>query len=223
MVNDKADWVAVFRQHFKNKSIYAAQPNKYGNSNMKILGIKNWRLNVALIVFFSLSGCATYPDWLSASGASRQQIEEKRDTGRIEGIRVVDVNDTVARKIAKGKKLGQFADLFPSTASNNYLIGPGDIIEVSIWEAQPAMLFSAPVLASTNTSSTSNSVTLPAQMVVSDGTITIPFAGRVAVKGKTTEKLRPTLSSISKARRTNPRCWFASPRTTPRTSPSLAK
>jgi len=56
MVNDKADWVAVFRQHFKNKSIYAAQPNKYGNSNMKILGIKNWRLNVALIVFFLFLG-----------------------------------------------------------------------------------------------------------------------------------------------------------------------
>jgi len=116
----------------------------------------------------------------------------------------VDVNDTVARKIAKGKKLGQFADLFPSTASNNYLIGPGDIIEVSIWEAQPAMLFSAPVLASTNTSSTSNSVTLPAQMVVSDGTITIPFAGRVAVKGKTTEKIEADIVKHLKGKANQP-------------------
>ena len=79
------------------------------------------------------------PDWLSASGPSREQVQEKRETGRIEGIQLIDVKDALARNLAKSKKLGQFIDVFPSNGSNNYLIGPGDIIEVSVWEAPPAM------------------------------------------------------------------------------------
>src|SRR5687768_14192780 len=103
------------------------------------MNIKNsfYKISRFLAAFFSalaLSGCATLPDWVSASGASREQVQE-RDTGRIEGIELIDVNDALARKLSAAKKLGQLADIFPSSATNNYLIGPGDIIEVSVWEA----------------------------------------------------------------------------------------
>ena len=133
----------------------------------------------------ALSGCATFPDWLSASGPSRGQVQEKRDTGRIEGIHLIDVDDALARTLAKKKKLGQFTDVFPSNGSNNYLIGPGDIIEVSVWEAPPAMLFGSVVLDPKAGPTTTRVVTFPEQMVTPDGMITIPFAGRVSVKGRT--------------------------------------
>lgn len=136
-----------------------------------------------------LSGCATFPDWLSASGASREQVREKRDTGRIEGIQLVDVNDALARRLAESKKLGQFIDVFPSNGTNNYLIGPGDIIEVSVWEAPPAMLFGAVVLDPKAGATTTRVVTFPEQMVTPDGMITMPFAGRVPVKGRTTQEI----------------------------------
>jgi len=140
---------------------------KNGVLSMHIYSLVNkWRLSktyLFAIAISSLSGCATYPDWLSASGASRQQIEKVGDAGRIEGVRVVDVNDTVTKRLAKNKKAGRFSDLFPSMASNNYLIGPGDIIEVTIWEASPAMLFSVFTPTSTMTAGTSNGVTLPPQ------------------------------------------------------------
>src|SRR5690554_3842399 len=89
---------------------------------------------ICLMLVFSLSGCATFPDWLSASGPSREQVQEKRDTGRIEGVQLIEVNDGLARNLAKSKRLGQFTDVFTNSGSNNYLIGPGDIIEVSVWE-----------------------------------------------------------------------------------------
>lgn len=152
--------------------------------------IKRGRLaTIALIVAFSLSGCATFPGWLSASGASREQVLEERDTARIEGIQLVDVNDALARKLAKSKRLGRFADVFASAAARSHLIGPGDVIEVSIWEAPPAMLFGAIVLDSKSGPTTTQAVTLPAQMVMRDGMITVPFAGRVSVAGRTTQEI----------------------------------
>lgn len=129
------------------------------------------------------------PDWFSASGASREQVQEKRDTGRIEGIQLVDVNDALARKLAESKKLGQFVDVFPTNGTNNYLIGPGDIIEVSVWETPPAMLFGAVVLDPNAGLTTTRVVTFPEQMVTPDGKITMPFAGRVPVKGRTTQEI----------------------------------
>lgn len=142
-----------------------------------------------LLAALSLSGCGTFPGWLSASGASREQVQEKHDTGRIEGIQLVDVNDALARKLADSKKLGQFVDVFPSNGTNNYLIGPGDIIEVSVWEAPPAMLFGGVVLDPKAGPTTTRVVTFPEQMVTPDGKITMPFAGRVPVKGRTTQEI----------------------------------
>lgn len=143
----------------------------------------------ALLLVLSLSGCATMPDWFSAAGPSREQVQEKRDTGRIEGIHLVDVNDAVARTLAQSKKLGQFVDVFPTNGTNNYLIGPGDIIEVSVWEAPPAMLFGPVVLEPKAGPTTTRAVTFPEQMVTADGKITMPFAGLVPVRGRTTQEI----------------------------------
>ena len=147
-----------------------------------------WQV-IGLALMLSLSGCATFPDWLSGAGASREQVQKKRDTGRIEGIQLVDVNDALARKLAESKKLGQFADVFPSNGTNNYLIGPGDIVEVSVWEAPPAMLFGAMVMDPKVGPTTTSVVTLPQQMVTPDGAMTIPFAGRVPVTRRSTQQI----------------------------------
>jgi len=141
------------------------------------------------MVLLLLSGCATMPGWISSSGASRQQVQEKRESGRIEGIQLVDVNDALARKLADSKKLGRFDDIFTASGANNYLVGPGDILEVSVWETPPAMLFGAGIPDPGAVSMTSHSVSLPGQMVNYDGMITMPFAGRIAVKGRTTQEI----------------------------------
>lgn len=157
---------------------------------MKTSGL-NWSLLQAIGVFtiMTLSGCATFPDWLSASGASREQVQTKRDTGRIEGIRLIDVNDALARKLNEAKKLGKFSEVFRSGGSSHYQIGPGDIIEVSLWETPPAMLFGSVALDPKAGAAVTHVVTSPEQMVMSDGTINMPFAGRVPVTGRTTQEI----------------------------------
>jgi len=141
------------------------------------------------VLFFGLSGCATMPGWISSSGASRQQVQERRDTGRIEGIQLVDVNDSMARRLAEAKKLGRFDAIFSESGIDTHLVGPGDVIEISVWETPPAMLFGAGLFNPLDGTMTSQAVTLPGQMVNFDGMITMPFAGRVPVKGRTTQEI----------------------------------
>jgi polysaccharide biosynthesis/export protein len=162
---------------------------------------------VCLPVVLTLSACGTYPEWLPTSGASRQQIQEQTTASTVEGIQLVDVNDALARKLAQSKRLGQFSDAFQGTSVNNYVIGPGDVIAVTIWEAPPAMLFgtlSPASLGSSQGPSAANGVTLPAQMVSSDGTIAIPFANRIKVSGRTTEQIEASVVSHLKGKANQP-------------------
>ncbi len=153
---------------------------------------------LTLISLIFLSGCT-----LSNVGPSRDEIVNTRDTGRLQGIQMVDVNDALARKLAESKQHGKFADLFPSQGTNNYLIGPGDIVEVTIWEAPPAMLFGD--RSSTTTTGTSTaSVTLPQQMVASDGSIIIPFVGRVVLQGSTTKAIEAEIVKHLKGKANQP-------------------
>jgi len=142
-----------------------------------------WLKALALILLISLSGCA-----LSNSGPSRSEILDSSDSERLNGIQIVDVNDKVVNTLVESEQQGKFDDLFPGHGSNKYGIGPGDLIEITIWEAPPAMLFggrNATTIGATSTSS----VTLPPQIVDSDGSIVIPFAGRVIVKGHTLKEI----------------------------------
>ncbi len=167
-----------------------------GNQHMKWLGrfltISMSQAGIAAVL--AVSGCATQPGWISSSGASREQVQQEHRSGRIEGIELIDVNDTLARKLSAGKRLGDFADFFPTSSSNNYLIGPGDIIEISVWEAPPAMLFGAVVLDPKSGPTTTRVVTFPEQMVTPAGTITMPFAGRVPVRGRTTQEIEDDIA-----------------------------
>ncbi|WP_244816433.1 polysaccharide biosynthesis/export family protein [Caballeronia sp. Lep1P3] len=118
----------------------------------------------------------------------------------------MDVNDVLARGLAKAKQLGRFSNTFASKTTNTYEIGPGDVIEVTIWETPPAMLFgsAAPVSLPSLGSGGSTSVTLPTQMVAADGTVTIPFAGRVNVAGRTAEQIEGTIVSHLKGKANQP-------------------
>jgi len=155
---------------------------------MSLRTMKEGRLRIlALLALISLSGCA-----LSNSGPSRTEIMGSGDAERIEGIQVVDVNDNVVKKLSESNQQGKFAELFPSQGFNNSLIGPGDSIEVTIWEAPPAMLFGGRNATSVGATST-NSVTLPPQMVAADGSITIPFVGRLALQGHTPQEIEAVI------------------------------
>jgi polysaccharide biosynthesis/export protein len=62
-------------------------------------------------------------------------------------------------------------------------IGVGDAVSVTIWEAAAGGLFGGQKAGETATGATS--VTLPTQLVGQDGAISVPYAGRIPVAGRT--------------------------------------
>lgn len=152
---------------------------------------------ICLCLILCISACGTYPNWISASGPSREQIIDNPENDRMPGILLLDVDDRLARKLADSKKLDQFDQVFPNGSANNYFIGPGDILEVSLWEAPPAMLFGGAMQFDANTGvTTTGAVTFPSQMVGADGTINMPFAGRVRVRGKSTSDIEREIARL---------------------------
>ncbi|WP_256326366.1 polysaccharide biosynthesis/export family protein [Sphingomonas sp. NFR15] len=70
-------------------------------------------------------------------------------------------------------------------------VGKGDVLDIAIWEAPPAVLFGAmaadPRLSSSG--ATARGTSLPEQMVDSDGRIVVPFVGSVQAAGRTPQDI----------------------------------
>ncbi len=140
-----------------------------------------------------LSGCATPPDWLPSSGPSRKQVEQP--VQRADSlVRLIDVDDAVARRLLESAQQQRFSQLLASSGARGYAVGPGDVLEVSIWEAPPAALFGAAAVDSRMGMTSTRASALPEQMVAADGSINVPFAGAVPVAGKSPQQIEREIS-----------------------------
>lgn len=134
-----------------------------------------------------LPGCSTFPSWLPSSGPSLAQVAEQKE---IESpIPVLEVSDVTARQVMAALRMDSFAQSLASSAPPAYLVGPGDALEVSLWEAPPAVLFGAATVDPRAGLTSTRQTTLPEQIVSVDGIINVPFAGAVRVAGKTPQQI----------------------------------
>jgi polysaccharide biosynthesis/export protein len=146
-----------------------------------------WVLCLAAVAVFS--GCATISAWLPSHGPSRDQVVEAKNTPSDLPIHVVDVTDVVVRRIIGNQKRRLFSETLGSTAPVGYIVGPGDTLVVSVWEAPPAALFGSTALDPLAGGATSHETVFPEQMVNLEGTINIPFAGMVPAAGKSLQQI----------------------------------
>ena len=138
-----------------------------------------------------LGGCSTYPGWMPHSGPSRQQVREDRPAA----IQLVDVDDRVARSLLANRKRVLFSESFPAGPRPSFVVGPGDVIEVSIWEAPPAALFGASIAVDARSGPITTRVTsFPEQMVDAEGLVNIPFAGAVPVTGRAPQQIEAEIA-----------------------------
>jgi polysaccharide export outer membrane protein len=144
---------------------------------------------VCLVAGAVLSGCATYPGWLPSSGPSREQVREAHDTPSNLPIQVVDVTDAVARQVLGNQKRSLFSETLGNSAPVGYVVGPGDVVVVSVWESPPAALFGTTVLDPRAGAAATHETAFPEQMVSREGTINIPFAGTVQAAGKSPQQI----------------------------------
>jgi polysaccharide export outer membrane protein len=128
-----------------------------------------------------MCGCAGF---LPGIGPSRGQIETSKPSPNAAAIQVIDVDDALTRRLLAQRTSRLFSETLGNKRIVSRTVGPGDMLEVSIWEAAPATLFSTAPL-NANVIATSRSTTLPEQPIDDDGFIMVPFAGRVPAAGKT--------------------------------------
>lgn len=151
-----------------------------------------------------VTGCASYPNWLPSSGPSREEVQESGDNRRLSGIQVVDVDSTIAHRLFAKRKQSLFSESFGVSDKPGYMIGAGDVIEVSVWEAPPAMLFGAAVTDPRTGPSTTRVTTFPEQMVSGGGRINMPFAGHILVAGRTPPEIESEIAQRLKDKANQP-------------------
>ena len=126
-----------------------------------------------------LAGCATLP----TAGPTVRQVFDQAVTDGQRHFDLVEVdNHVVATLLAQPTE--SFRSKFQKYGKPpGPTIGIGDTVSVSIWEAAGGGLFSAP--ATTGAGGGGSRTEIPDQVVTPDGAISVPFAGRIAVAGRT--------------------------------------
>jgi len=147
-----------------------------------------------LILIASLGACST----LGASGPTTQAIDHaSRSSVAQAPIRVVDVTDAVARRVLALDDRTPFSTAIGSAPLRQTVIGRGDVLDVTIWEAPPPALFggnvsfgasdTATVIGSAHSQGQNTSI--PAMVVDANGDIRVPFAGVINAAGRTPQQV----------------------------------
>jgi polysaccharide biosynthesis/export protein len=159
---------------------------------------------VAPMALLALGGCSALYGTLPTSGPSVKQVEQSSATLNASGIQLVDVTDAVARKVVASQKQSLFSEVFGTAVQPGYVVGAGDVIEVSVWEAPPAALFGSGALDPRSGPSTTRVTALPEQMVNSDGIINVPFAGPVNAAGRSPQQIEKDIVQRLKGKANQP-------------------
>lgn len=158
----------------------------------------------SLLALLAISGCSSLYSTLPTSGPSARQVKESTVGFNSSGIQLVDVTDAVARRVLASQKLSLFSEIFGSSAQPGYVVGAGDVIEVSVWEAPPAALFGSGALDPRSGPATTRVTALPEQMVNSDGIINVPFAGLVNATGRSPQQIEKDITQRLKGKANQP-------------------
>jgi polysaccharide export outer membrane protein len=146
----------------------------------------------------ALSGCTAI---LPTIGPSRHAIENAKPVPGAAAIQIVTIDDAVTRRLLAQRATRLFSETLGNARIASRTVGPGDTLEVSIWEAAPATLFgTAPTSFGTGTGvsnaiATSHATTLPEQPVDDEGYILVPFAGRIQASGRTLRQIESEITN----------------------------
>lgn len=141
---------------------------------------------LSMSVLMMLSGCNSF----GGSGPSTARVTRTtRPVPGAEQIALVQLDAVAVARLDEARTLRNFAEVYGDAATDPTIIGAGDAIDITLWESPPAVLFGAGAGAGLAGVGTSQTLSLPLQMVGSDGRITIPFAGSLPVAGRTTREV----------------------------------
>lgn len=143
------------------------------------------KFGVVVAVSAVLAGCSNLP----AGGPSTADVVEQAAVGNVWRYEILDISPFVLDILAHRVPESLLATFGDYRASVDPRIGIGDTVSVTIWEAAAGGLFSAPLLTD-RFSTGSKSATIPEQAVGRDGSISVPYAGRIRVVGQSIQQVQ---------------------------------
>ena len=147
-----------------------------------------------LIFVFALAAALPACSTLGSSGPSASTVlRAKNQQVDQAAIQVIDVDPAIAQRVMLSTRRPPFSELFGEGFAIGTVVGPGDALDVTLWEAPPAVLFGTIAADNRMTGTASlpvgRDIQLPQQVVDSTGRITVPFAGSVRAAGRTTQEI----------------------------------
>lgn len=155
---------------------------------------------VAAALAALLAGCTS----LGAAGPSAGQVK------RIEGqdyagkkIALIDLDPQTRQRVGAFEQSRSLAERLGEGDVGPWLIGPGDTLDISLWEAPPAVLFGGGGVVPGLDAGAQNRAVVQ-QMVDAAGTITVPFAGSIVVGGLTPAEVERVIVARLEGRANDP-------------------
>lgn len=155
---------------------------------------------LAILTSLGLNACSSIP----SSGPTSAEIQKASSQGKTDSlIQIVDVNEGIAKRLLDERKTNSFAESLGHAQRNSQVLGAGDSVEVSVWEAPPAALFG---VSATPTGGTSNArvAVLPEQTIDNDGNINVPFAGKIKAANRSVAEVEQDITNRLKGKANQP-------------------
>lgn len=162
--------------------------------------IPKWQIILLAIMAVSLSACSSF----GASGPSSRTINKvSQSTYANQQIALIDLNNNVLNQISTYERSRNFSTLLGDKETYTPVIGIGDTVDISIWEAPPAVLFGTAGDTSGISGGAQNRMILQ-KVVGSDGILIIPFAGPIKFSERTSLEIERQIISRLEGRANDP-------------------
>ena len=135
-----------------------------------------------------LCACSLLP----GAGPTTNEIADQVNTEASQWYQLVDVDENVISVINWRAQASLLSFSQYKTAAEP-VIGIGDVVKVTVWEAAPGNLFNASI-SQPAVIGAAGGTTIPEQVVPRAGTINVPFAGDVPVVGRTPRAVEKLVS-----------------------------
>ena len=154
-----------------------------------------WRSSLpSAFIGLLLAGCSTF----GAAGPSASAITQATSTPSVgQGIALVQLDKASVDRIASVERAQSFLELLGDEETKIVAVGAGDLLDIAIWEAPPAVLFGTAGAGSAATvgATGAQNRSVMQQTVASDGTINVPFAGVLRAAGKSTAVIEQEIAA----------------------------
>lgn len=153
----------------------------------------------AVSAILTLSGCASLP----ASGPTAGAIgAEQRRTGDFE---IHDIDQALLASLAAPPSAGASGLLEAGPGASADLLGPGDVLQIAIYEIGAALFAARSNFVQGGLPSTSGSAeVLPPAVIGRDGAVNLPWIGRVQAAGQTPDALAGRIAQALRGKSQDP-------------------